>query len=249
MINVLIVEDNSAYRESLYRLLREHFPFMQVTEAAEGMGALHQALARRFDLIFMDIRLPHGNGLDLTRALKAVLGETWICVITSHDLPEYRDAAFRSGADRFVVKGGATGKEMIAMIESLLQQRFKTLVVVADAMARRQLTTLLSIRWPGMIVVDAENADVAMELATALKPDLVVLDLALPDTAVADLLRGAREAGSNTHFVGLMPDEHATLRRAHPLYRGVDYFVSAGPQGHTDLAVIIHGLQQGPLHH
>lgn len=249
MINVLIVEDNSAYRESLYRLLREHFPFMQITETAEGMAALHQALARRYDLIFMDVRLPHGNGLDLTRALKAVLNDTWICVVTSHDLPEYRYAAFQSGADRFVVKGGSTGKEMIAMIESLLGQRFKTLVVVADAQARRQLTTLLTIRWPAMIVVDADNGESGAELAAALKPDLMLLDLALPNATVADLLRGAREAHVHTRFVGLMPDEDAARFRMHPLYRGVDYFVSQGPQGHTELAVIVHALQAGSARH
>ncbi|MCI0516681.1 MAG: response regulator transcription factor, partial [Woeseiaceae bacterium] len=129
MINVLIAEDNAAYRQSLHQALTGRFPFMQITEAADGADALHQALARQYDLIFMDIRLPQGNGLDLTRAIKAVFVDSIICVITSYDLPEYRDAALRNGADRFMVKGDSTGEEIVAMVESLLQARFRTLVV------------------------------------------------------------------------------------------------------------------------
>jgi DNA-binding NarL/FixJ family response regulator len=46
MINVLIAEDNAAYRQSLHQALTARFPFMQITETADGMEALHQALAR-----------------------------------------------------------------------------------------------------------------------------------------------------------------------------------------------------------
>lgn len=123
MINVLIAEDNAAYCQMLHQVLTARFPFIQITETADGKDALHQALARPYDLIFMDIRLPQGNGLDLTRAIKAVFADTFICVITSHDLPEYRDAALRYGADRFMVKGDSTGEDIAAMVESFLQAR------------------------------------------------------------------------------------------------------------------------------
>src|SRR4030065_1737868 len=104
MINVLIAEDNAAYRETLHRVRTGRFPFMQVTETADGVNALHQALARHYDLIFMDIRLPQGNGLDLTRAIKAVFADSVVCVITNYDFPAYRDAALRNGADPIMVQ-------------------------------------------------------------------------------------------------------------------------------------------------
>ena len=115
-MNVLIAEDNAAYRQMLHQVLTGRFPFMQITETADGPDALHQALSRHFDLIFMDIRLPQGNGLDLTRAIKAVFADSLICVITSHDLPDYRDAAFCNCADRFIVKGDSTGEDIAAMV-------------------------------------------------------------------------------------------------------------------------------------
>jgi DNA-binding NarL/FixJ family response regulator len=124
MMNTLIVEDNAAYRQSLNLLLTRRFPSMQIAEATDGEEAMRQALSRRFDFIFMDIRLPRGNGLDLTRTIKTVLVDVMICVITSYDILEYREAAFRNGADHFMVKGESTEAEIVSLVEAWLRTRF-----------------------------------------------------------------------------------------------------------------------------
>ena len=103
MLNVLIVEDNEAYRRSLHRLLATRFPAMRISEAADGEDALYLALRQCFDLIFMDIRLPHANGLDLTKTIKSVFATSRICIVSTHEILEYRDAAYRNGADHFLV--------------------------------------------------------------------------------------------------------------------------------------------------
>jgi DNA-binding NarL/FixJ family response regulator len=247
MINVLIAEDNAAYRQSLHQVLTGRFPFMQITETADGMDALHQALARHYDLIFMDIRLPQGNGLDLTRAIKAVFDDSIICVITSYDLPEYRDAALRNGADRFMVKGDSTGEEIVSMVESVLQTRYRALVLVSDALFRRQLGVLLSIRWPVMIVAEAANAAEGIDRAAVLKPDLVLLDLGLLDTRGAELVQAIREVSTDARFIGMTSDDFQAYR-ARAMGCGVDYCVPLGPSGHTELAVIVHALQPGAAH-
>jgi DNA-binding NarL/FixJ family response regulator len=120
MLRVLIVEDNAAYRQSLHQLLAERFPAMQIVETADAEDALRQALSRCFGLIFMDIRLPQGNGLDLTKAIKKVFPACVICVISSYAMLEYREAAFRNGADHFMVKGESTEVQIVGLVESLL---------------------------------------------------------------------------------------------------------------------------------
>lgn len=248
MMNVLIAEDNAAYRQTLHQVLTGRFPFMQVTETADGPDALHQALSRHFDLIFMDIRLPQGNGLDLTRAIKAVFADAIICVITSHDLPEYRDAAFRNGADRFMVKGDSTGEDIAAMVESLLQARYRTLVVVNDALSRRQLATLLSIRWPVMIVAEAANVMECLGRAAALRPDLVLLELKLAGSRINELIRDIRAECPHATLIGMKND-------ALPAWRptvnghGVDYCVPLTPMGHTELVAIVNALQPEQTQH
>ena len=123
MFKVLIVEDNAAYRESLRLILTERFPAMQITEAADADDALRQALSVCFGLIFMDIRLPQGNGLDLTKTIKKVFPGSVICVISSYAILEYREVAFRNGADHFMVKGESTEVEIVGLVESLLHNK------------------------------------------------------------------------------------------------------------------------------
>jgi DNA-binding NarL/FixJ family response regulator len=121
MLQVLIVEDNAAYRESLRSLLAERFPAIHIAEAADGEYGLRQALSLCYDLIFMDIRLPRGNGLDLTKAIKEVFPASMICVMSTHPMLEYREAAFRNGADHFMVKGETTEVQIVGVVESLLR--------------------------------------------------------------------------------------------------------------------------------
>ena len=71
----------------------------------------------------MDIRLPQGNGLDLTKTIKTVFADSVICVISSYAMLEYREAAFRNGADHFMVKGESTEVEIVGLVESRLQTR------------------------------------------------------------------------------------------------------------------------------
>lgn len=248
MINVLIAEDNAAYREALHQVLTGRFPFMQVTETADGVNALHQALSRHYDLIFMDIRLPQGNGLDLTRAIKAVFADSIICVITSHDLPEYRDAALSNGADRFMVKGDSTGEDIVATVESLLLMRYRTLIVVNDALFRRQLATLLSIRWPVMIVVEAMDAEMGLGHATSLNPNLVLLELGMPGFGVVDLVRKIRAGTPQAVLIGMADDLSPSFRTS-AFECGMDYCVPLTPMGHTELVAIVDSIQPKQTQH
>lgn len=123
MFSTLIVDDNDAFRHSLRQVLARHFPAMRIAEVADGEGALHQAAYQHPDLIFMDIRLPGRNGLDITQAIKSTDSQAVICIITSHDLPEYRDAALRSGADHFLVKGDSSEAQIAALVDNVLSVR------------------------------------------------------------------------------------------------------------------------------
>lgn len=104
MFNTLLVEDNVSYRQTLADVLLVHFPFIGVDEAGDGNEALSKVGYLRPDLIFMDIQLPGENGLDVTREIKRTYGDIVIVILTGSDLPEYRNQAFRNGADYFLSK-------------------------------------------------------------------------------------------------------------------------------------------------
>ena len=117
----LIVEDNVSFRQTLLEILAARFPFMSIEEAGDGDEALEKIDLSAPDLIFMDIKLPGENGLQLTRRIKAKYSEVVVVVLTSYDFPEYREAAFRFGANHFMVKGQSTNEEILALVESILE--------------------------------------------------------------------------------------------------------------------------------
>lgn len=118
MFRILIVENSTDYRHSLGEMLRERYPCTHIDEAEDGTEALNRVSRCPPQFIFVDIKLPDINGLDLTRAIKARHGSIVIAVISAYDIPEYCDAALSSGANYFVSLNTATGADIAAMVDT-----------------------------------------------------------------------------------------------------------------------------------
>ncbi len=119
MFKTLIVEDNATFRQSLKATLETEFPLMVIEEAEDGKEAMERVTTFRPDLIFMDIKLPGETGLDLTKRIKTNDTSIVIIILTSYDLPEYRQAAQQYGADYFVSKGSSTREEILELVRSI----------------------------------------------------------------------------------------------------------------------------------
>ena len=115
----LIVEDNDNFRQALRSLLSSRYPSMSFKEARDGREALSEVSAFDPDLIFMDIKLLGENGLELTGKIRASNSEVKIIILTSQDLPEYREAARAGGADHFLTKASSKASEIFALIDNL----------------------------------------------------------------------------------------------------------------------------------
>ena len=121
LFKTLIVEDNQLFRQTIVEILSHHFPSMVLEEAAEGKEAFQKIRSFLPDLIFMDIKLPGENGLQLTEQIKKQNPQMIVAILTSYDWPEYREAAFKNGANYFMMKGSSTNQEIVDLIESILK--------------------------------------------------------------------------------------------------------------------------------
>ena len=130
MASVLIVENNDFFRRSFKEILKMYIPSLSVDESADGSDALTKINQSFPDVVFMDIRLPGRNGLDLTREIKDHHPNLVISIFTSYDLPEYRKIAEEYGADHFVLKDAVSGAEIAAMVRAVIRKekrdRWKT---------------------------------------------------------------------------------------------------------------------------
>jgi CheY-like chemotaxis protein len=124
MFNALLVEDNVSFRQALSDVLLSYFPSIGVDEAGDGEEALGKVEYQRPDLIFMDIQLPGKNGLEVTKEIRLVYDDIVIVILTSYGLPEYRQQAFRNGADCFLSKGDDSCMEdILARVEGAMSKR------------------------------------------------------------------------------------------------------------------------------
>ncbi len=118
MKRILIVEDNAFFLQFFRETLRARFPHLELSEAANGEEAMGKIKVFQPDAIFMDLRLPGENGLELTKKIKAEYPDIVIVIVTNYDLPEYREAAYESKADHFVSKDS-----LLKIINSIMRDR------------------------------------------------------------------------------------------------------------------------------
>jgi CheY-like chemotaxis protein len=119
MCRALIVEDNATFRQMLKEILYSRFPSMTIEEEPDGSDLFPKIDTFHPRIVFMDIRLPGENGLELARRIKTNYPDIIVVILTSYDLPEYRQAARQSKADHFITKDSPT-QDFLALVESIL---------------------------------------------------------------------------------------------------------------------------------
>ena len=123
MEKVLIVDDNALFRQVVRESLHSRMPHLTIAEARDLKETMEIIETSLPDLIFMDIRLPDGNGLKITHQIKHLHPEVKVVIVTSYDEPEYREAASRSNADHYVPKDTLMPLTRSILPETLLAHR------------------------------------------------------------------------------------------------------------------------------
>ena len=101
MIRVALADDQALVRAG-FRMIVESQPDMQVAgEAADGRAAVDLIRREKPDVVLMDIRMPHMDGLEATRQ---VVGMTRVVILTTYELDEYVFDALAAGASAFLLK-------------------------------------------------------------------------------------------------------------------------------------------------
>ena len=103
-LRLLLVDDQSLFREALRTLLALQPDFEIVAEAANGDEALAAAQRHQPDVILMDLRMPVLDGVEATRRHSAARLPGRVIVLTTFDEDELVFEALRAGAKGFLLK-------------------------------------------------------------------------------------------------------------------------------------------------
>jgi two-component system cell cycle response regulator DivK len=115
----LIVEDSDLNRDLLVQIFEDEY---ELDLAADGETAIDLALARRPDLILMDIGLPGVGGLEAVRSIRSQSPEVPIVAVSSRVMPGDRELALAAGCDEFVSKP-IDDVVLLELVERLLVRR------------------------------------------------------------------------------------------------------------------------------
>jgi DNA-binding NarL/FixJ family response regulator len=117
-MRVLIADDQALVRAG-FRLILKTAGIDVVAEAADGEQAVAGVLEHRPDVVLMDIRMPHLDGIEATERIQAA-GEAAagvrIIILTTFDLDRYVYAALAAGASGFLLKD-VTPEQLIAAVQ------------------------------------------------------------------------------------------------------------------------------------
>ena len=125
--NVLVVEDERDIADLLALHLKDFD--CDVTVASDGHEAMRLGLARDWDLVILDLRLPGPDGLTICRALRRESSYVPILMLTSKSSELDRVLGLELGADDYVTKPFSVS-ELMARIKAIfrrvesLQKRF-----------------------------------------------------------------------------------------------------------------------------
>lgn len=104
MIRVLICDDQEVVREGLKVILGTSAEVEVVGLAEDGADALDKVAYLKPDIVLMDLKMPHMNGVKATRLIRERYPEVRVLVLTTYDADEWVFDAIRSGAAGYLLK-------------------------------------------------------------------------------------------------------------------------------------------------
>lgn len=199
MIRILLADDQALVRAGFRALLDAQDDMQVIGEAVNGDDAVRLATIHVPDIVLMDIRMPHCDGLEATRKIVAneQLAPVKIIILTTFDLDEYIFEAIRVGASGFLVKDTEPidlirGIQAVAQGDGLLSPS-----VTRRLIAEFATLTKKTVSAPDLKALTEREREVMALVATGLSNDEIAARLIVsPATAKTHVSRAMVKLGA-----------------------------------------------------
>ncbi len=116
---ILVVDDEPAVQIALTRALS--LESYDVAQAIDGREALQRLSDAAYEVVILDISMPHIDGLEVCRRLRDGGDRTPVLMLTAREQVDDRVAGLDAGADDYLVKPFAL-RELLARVRALLRR-------------------------------------------------------------------------------------------------------------------------------
>jgi DNA-binding NarL/FixJ family response regulator len=142
-IKVLLIEDNPSDAQILQEVLSQVFsPVFDITHVDSLNDGLQHLAWEDFDVVFLDLSLPDGSGVEILLQVQAVAPHRPILVMTGLDDEDIAVKAMQKGAQDYLVKGKVDQEVLVRAIRYSIERK-KTEVERQRLVRRAQTQSLL----------------------------------------------------------------------------------------------------------
>ncbi len=175
---VIIVEDNRGLRDQLMRILGSAKDIQCLGAFVSGETALPEILAKKPDVVLMDIKLPGMSGIQCVAEIKKSVPNTHVIMVTVYEDSERIFRALKAGANGYLIKSGPPeqlleyirdvykgGAPMSSHISRKVVQHFHLLGPSVRSLRTRHVSRRYSIcsRWVSFIKKSGSKLNISSE--------------------------------------------------------------------------------------
>lgn len=185
---ILVVEDDLSTAELLTLNLTQ--AGYKVAHAFNGDEAIEKAQTLKPFAITLDVLLPKKDGWEVLQSLKSNRITAEIPVII-HSIVDNKDLAFALGATDYLLKP-LEREALISKLEEITISKGKKVLPVSVLIIESDDKVTKSLKDPleqqGFLIYTASTGRRGIELASALRPAVILLDFKLPDMIGYDII-------------------------------------------------------------
>jgi len=249
---ILVIDDDPSVADLMARQLgREGFQIQAAMTGAEGLRLARECHP---DAITLDVLIPDMNGWAILSALKADpdLADIPVVVVT---IVDDKNQGFALGAADYLTKpidykrlATLLQKHRPPLLADADVNSGRVLIVEDDAMTRGMFRRILEKE--GWVVAEAENGRIGLERVPVHQPDLILLDLMMPEVDGFQFIQNLRQTPEGRSLpilvitaMDLTPADHLRLNGY------VEQILQKGAYSRDELLQEVHDLVLNCVRH
>jgi DNA-binding NarL/FixJ family response regulator len=180
-MKILIGDDHSVVRKGLIQILKEAYPFAEITEATDGPELFKYALKNIYEIIISDITMPGRSGIDFIKEIKDVQPKTPILILSIHPAELYALRTIKAGASGYINKESAPEELIIAVKQLISGRKYITQDVAEILFESKKSNNELKVHE----TLSNREFEVFKQIASGKTSNQIAIDLALSSNTVS----------------------------------------------------------------